>query len=128
MLNRQIPTWQFTQRACEGDGIQFRLMTVDKNKMDRAVEIAMQDYRVHGIMVYYPCMDSSTDAMLRDSLPQEKDVEGLCAAYRRRIYDGMRGALPYQCVWVCAFVCVSVCEKGAVHACVSSCACTRACL
>jgi hypothetical protein len=43
------------------------------------------EIQVHGIMIYYPCFGmapsfygGSMDDYLRDSIPIEKDVEGLC--------------------------------------------------
>ena len=51
-----------------------------------------KDPNVHGILIYYPCFGAapsfyggSMDDYLRDSVPIEKDVEGLCHAHRHNL-------------------------------------------
>ena len=55
------------------------------------------DPNVHGILIYYPCFGQassfyggSMDDYLRDSVPIEKDVEGLCHTYRHNLYHNIR--------------------------------------
>jgi methylenetetrahydrofolate dehydrogenase (NAD+) len=62
-----------------------------------ALTAANRDPNVHGIMIYYPCFGNAPsfyggnmDDYLRDSVPIEKDVEGLCHTYRRNLYHNVR--------------------------------------
>ena len=87
---------QWTAKACEADGIHFDMREVDKLDLERRLDEAIRDPTVHGIMIYYPCFGSapsfyggSMDSYLRDSLPVEKDVEGLCHTYRRHMYTSL---------------------------------------
>ena len=70
---------------------------VDKMDLEEALAGANQDTSVHGILIYYPCFGAapsfyggSMDDYLRDSVPIEKDVEGLCHTYRHHLYHNIR--------------------------------------
>lgn len=88
----------WTKKACEQDGIIFELRTLDKLELEKALYEANADPSVHGIMIYYPCFGGShpcffgpsMDDYLRDSIPKEKDVEGLCYTYRMNMYRNQR--------------------------------------
>ncbi len=48
-------------------------------------------------MIYYPCFGAAPsfyggnmDDYLRDSVPIEKDIEGLCHTYRHNLYHNIR--------------------------------------
>lgn len=76
---------QWTGKACEGDGIKFEVRNVDKLELEDKLKECIADPKIHGIMIYYPCFGlapsfygGSMDDYLRDSIPVEKDVEGLC--------------------------------------------------
>lgn len=88
---------EWTGKACEADGIKFEVRDVDKMELEDKLKEAIADDKVHGIMIYYPCFGSapsfyggSMDDYLRDSIPIEKDVEGLCDTYRRYLYRNVR--------------------------------------
>mmetsp|Transcript_39719 Transcript_39719/g.97633 ORF Transcript_39719/g.97633 Transcript_39719/m.97633 type:complete len:325 (-) Transcript_39719:149-1123(-) len=88
---------EWTGKACEADGIKFELRDVEKMELEDKLKEAIEDPKVHGIMVYYPCFGAapsfyggSMDDYLRDSIPVEKDVEGLCDTYRRFLYKNVR--------------------------------------
>jgi methylenetetrahydrofolate dehydrogenase (NAD+) len=88
---------EWTQRACEADGIKFELRECDANELEDELMQANKDAAVHGIMVYWPCFGArpsfyggSMDDYLRDSVAVEKDVEGLCYTYRRNLYRNVR--------------------------------------
>ena len=44
-------------------------------------------------MVYYPCLGTPYDDMLRDSMPPSKDVEGLCRAHKSSLHRGGQSKL-----------------------------------
>jgi 5,10-methylene-tetrahydrofolate dehydrogenase/methenyl tetrahydrofolate cyclohydrolase len=76
---------QWTGKACESDGIMFEVRECDKMDLEDKLKEAIDDPKVHGIMIYYPCFGGAPsfyggnmDDYLRDSVPIEKDVEGLC--------------------------------------------------
>ena len=88
---------QWTGKACEADGIKFEVREVDKMDLESALDAANRDPLVHGIMIYYPCFGAAPsfyggnmDDYLRDSVPIEKDVEGLCHTYRHHLYHNIR--------------------------------------
>lgn len=88
---------EWTGKACEIDGISYEVRTVDKMELEDKLHEAIDDPKVHGIMIYYPCFGmapsfygGSMDDYLRDSIPIEKDVEGLCDTYRRNLYRNIR--------------------------------------
>ncbi|KAJ1490001.1 putative methylene tetrahydrofolate dehydrogenase [Baffinella frigidus] len=88
---------EWTGKACESDGIKFELREVEKMELEDALTAANHDPSVHGIMIYYPCFGTAPsfyggnmDDYLRDSVPIEKDVEGLCHTYRRNLYHNIR--------------------------------------
>mmetsp|Transcript_37295 Transcript_37295/g.76447 ORF Transcript_37295/g.76447 Transcript_37295/m.76447 type:complete len:328 (+) Transcript_37295:32-1015(+) len=88
---------EWTGKACEADGIKFELREVDKMDLEDALVAANNDPNVHGIMIYYPCFGAapsfyggSMDDYLRDTVPVEKDVEGLCHTYRTNLYRNIR--------------------------------------
>lgn len=88
---------EWTMKACEADGIRFEVREVDKNDLEEALHAASHDPNVHGILIYYPCFGAapsfyggSMDDYLRDSVPIEKDVEGLCHTYRHNLYHNIR--------------------------------------
>ena len=65
--------------------------------LESSLQIATRDPLVHGIMIYYPCFGAAPsfyggnmDDYLRDSVPIEKDVEGLCHTYRHNLYHNIR--------------------------------------
>mmetsp|Transcript_21275 Transcript_21275/g.41441 ORF Transcript_21275/g.41441 Transcript_21275/m.41441 type:complete len:325 (+) Transcript_21275:152-1126(+) len=88
---------EWTGKACEADGITFEVRNVDQMELETKLQEAIADPKVHGIMIYYPCFGlapsfygGSMDDFLRDSIPIEKDVEGLCDTYRRNLYRNIR--------------------------------------
>lgn len=88
---------EWTQKACEEDGVDFRVLERRKEDVEETVQELCADTNVHGVMIYYPCFGaapswhgSSMDDFLRDSLPIEKDVEGLCHTYRHLLYHNTR--------------------------------------
>jgi len=88
---------EWTGKACEADGISFEVREVDKMDLENALQAATRDPLVHGIMIYYPCFGAAPsfyggnmDDYLRDSVPIEKDVEGLCHTYRHNLYHNIR--------------------------------------
>ncbi len=88
---------EWTGKACEADGIKFELREVQKEELEGALMAANNDPSVHGIMIYYPCFGAapsfyggSMDDYLRDTVPVEKDVEGLCHTYRTNLYRNIR--------------------------------------
>lgn len=88
---------EWTGKACEADGIKFELREVAKEELEDALMAANNDPTVHGIMIYYPCFGAapsfyggSMDDYLRDTVPVEKDVEGLCHTYRTNLYRNIR--------------------------------------
>lgn len=88
---------EWTSRACHADGIEFELRECQANELEAKLRHANEDERVHGIMIYYPCFGAqpsfyggSMDDYLRDLVAVEKDVEGLCATYRRNLYQNLR--------------------------------------
>jgi methylenetetrahydrofolate dehydrogenase (NAD+) len=65
--------------------------------LESALQVATKDPLVHGIMIYYPCFGAAPsfyggnmDDYLRDSVPIEKDIEGLCHTYRHNLYHNIR--------------------------------------
>lgn len=88
---------EWTMKACEADGIKFEVREVDKMDLEDALNAANHDPNVNGILIYYPCFGAapsfyggSMDDYLRDSVPIEKDVEGLCHTYRHNLYHNIR--------------------------------------
>jgi methylenetetrahydrofolate dehydrogenase (NAD+) len=89
--------FQWTGKACEADGISFEVREIDKMDLESALQAATRDPLIHGIMIYYPCFGAAPsfyggnmDDYLRDSVPIEKDVEGLCHTYRHNLYHNIR--------------------------------------
>lgn len=65
--------------------------------VERAINDANDDPRVHGIMVYYPIFGqeesysgATRDDYLRDTVSYKCDVEGLCHTYRSNLYRNVR--------------------------------------
>mmetsp|Transcript_23790 Transcript_23790/g.60181 ORF Transcript_23790/g.60181 Transcript_23790/m.60181 type:complete len:325 (-) Transcript_23790:91-1065(-) len=94
---------EWTGKACEADGIKFEVRNVDRMELEDKLHEAIHDSKVHGIMIYYPCFGlapsfygGSMDDYLRDSIPIEKDVEGLCDTYRRNLYRNVRYIDSYE--------------------------------
>mmetsp|Transcript_31023 Transcript_31023/g.78101 ORF Transcript_31023/g.78101 Transcript_31023/m.78101 type:complete len:327 (+) Transcript_31023:222-1202(+) len=94
---------EWTGKACEADGIKFEVRNVDQMQLEDKLMEAIHDPLVHGIMIYYPCFGltpsfygGSMDDYLRDSIPIEKDVEGLCDTYRRNLYRNIRYIDSYE--------------------------------
>ena len=65
--------------------------------LEQALSDANADPKVNGILIYYPCFGGAPsfyggnmDDYLRDSVPIEKDVEGLCHTYRHNLYHNIR--------------------------------------
>eukprot|EP00960_Hanusia_phi_P007982 228709-Hanusia_phi.AAC.3 len=65
--------------------------------LEEALMAANRDDSIHGIMIYYPCFGNAPsfyggnmDDYLRDTVPVEKDVEGLCYTYRHNLYHNIR--------------------------------------
>jgi methylenetetrahydrofolate dehydrogenase (NAD+) len=97
---------EWTGKACEADGILFDLREIDKMDLEEKLKEAIADKKVHGIMIYYPCFGSAPsfyggnmDDYLRDSVPIEKDVEGLCYTYRRNMYHNVRHIDTTTCLY-----------------------------
>lgn len=66
-------------------------------ELEETLHAANKDPLIHGIMIYYPCFGAAPsfyggnmDDYLRDSVPIEKDVEGLCHTYRHHLYHNIR--------------------------------------
>lgn len=89
---------EWTGRACRNDGLRYEVRTIsDPLDVERALNDANDDPRVHGIIVYYPIFGmeesfsgASQDDYLRDSVSYKCDVEGLCHAYRTNLYRNVR--------------------------------------
>ena len=88
---------RWTKNACEKDGIQFILKTVDKMELEEHINKANEDNNIHGIMIYYPVFGnetsfygSSMDDYLRDFIAPHKDVEGLSFSHRSKLYRNIR--------------------------------------
>jgi len=91
----QYADW--TQRACEIDGINYETRRVEEEELEHKLKEANEDPSVHGIMIYYPVFGAhpsffggSMDEYLRDCISPEKDVEGLCHTYRMNLYRNIR--------------------------------------
>jgi methylenetetrahydrofolate dehydrogenase (NAD+) len=81
----------WTKRTCEKDNIDFELRKFSPNEIEKEINKANNDPKVHGIMVYYPFFsDRSHDSYLMNSISIEKDVEGLCHTYRYNLYNNIR--------------------------------------
>jgi methylenetetrahydrofolate dehydrogenase (NAD+) len=89
---------QWTQKACEADGLRYELRQLDDPiDVESALIQANEDPRVHGIIVYYPIFGAeesfsgaNQDDYLRDSVSYKCDVEGLCHTYRTNLYRNVR--------------------------------------
>jgi len=93
---KQYAEW--TGRACRADGLRYELRILpDPIDVEAALHTANMDPKVHGVIVYYPIFGQvqsfsgdSQDDYLRDSVGLDKDVEGLCHAYRTNLYRNVR--------------------------------------
>lgn len=89
---------EWTGRACRADGLRYELRTLDDPiDVERALNDANDDPRVHGIIVYYPIFGqeesfsgASQDDYLRDTVSYKCDLEGLCHTYRTNLYRNVR--------------------------------------
>mmetsp|Transcript_13132 Transcript_13132/g.26789 ORF Transcript_13132/g.26789 Transcript_13132/m.26789 type:complete len:351 (-) Transcript_13132:78-1130(-) len=92
----QYASW--TGRAFLSDGLRYSLITVsDPTHVEGHLKELEKDDDVSGIIIYYPCFGQqpsysgeSMDDYLRDSVPPQKDVEGLCWLYRKSLYSNVR--------------------------------------
>lgn len=89
---------EWTGKACRADGLRYELRKIDDPlDVERALNDANDDPRVHGIIVYYPIFGQeetfsgdSQDDYLRDTVSYKCDVEGLCHKYRTNLYRNVR--------------------------------------
>mmetsp|Transcript_8096 Transcript_8096/g.9778 ORF Transcript_8096/g.9778 Transcript_8096/m.9778 type:complete len:366 (+) Transcript_8096:124-1221(+) len=93
---KQYAEW--TGKAFKADGLRYELRILeDPMDVERALNDANDDPRVHGVMVYYPIFGqeesysgASHDDYLRDTVSYKCDVEGLCHTYRSNLYRNVR--------------------------------------
>ena len=88
---------KFTGRSCKKDGIEFELIEIDKNNIINYIEKVKDDNSIHGIIVYYPIFENemtfmgiTQDNYIRNSIPLNKDVEGLSHFYKNYLYRNVR--------------------------------------
>jgi methylenetetrahydrofolate dehydrogenase (NAD+) len=84
----QYAVW--TERACTRVGILFKLARTTPEDLSNTLNILNQDSTVHGIMVYYPIENPEQDRKIQESIPPEKDVEGLCSIFNYNLYHNIR--------------------------------------
>ena len=70
---------------------------IDKNNIINYIEKVKDDNSIHGIIVYYPIFENemtfmgiTQDNYIRNSIPLNKDVEGLSHFYKNYLYRNVR--------------------------------------
>jgi len=106
--------------------VDYEIREVEPVALEAALDEANADPGVHGILIYYPVFGAapsffggSMDDQLRDRIAPEKDVEGLCHAYRSALYRNVRfmdGARSHKAIVPCTPLAVIKClEHIGVH-------------
>jgi methylenetetrahydrofolate dehydrogenase (NAD+) len=121
---KQYAEW--TGKACRADGIRYELRTIDDPiHVESALQIANDDPKVHGIIVYYPIFGqekesysgTSQDDYIRDTVSYKCDVEGLCHLYRSNLYRNIRYLDPPQNHIKCIVPCTALSVVKILEAC-----------
>jgi methylenetetrahydrofolate dehydrogenase (NADP+)/methenyltetrahydrofolate cyclohydrolase len=77
---------EYARNGCDDVGISFNLITVNPDSIERMLSEANSDKSIHGIFIYYPIWNDLRDAEIQDMVSPHKDVEGLTAYWRRKLY------------------------------------------
>ena len=121
---KQYAEW--TGRACRADGIRYEIRTIDDPiHVERALQEANDDPKVHGIIVYYPIFGqdkesysgTSQDDYIRDTVSFQCDVEGLCHLYRSNLYRNVRYLDPPHNNIKCIVPCTALSVVKILEAC-----------
>ena len=107
---------EWTGKACRADGLRYELRRIDDPiHVERALRDCNNDFRVHGVIVYYPIFGAvpsysgtSRDDYLRDSISHTVDVEGLCHFYRSNLYQNVRFVDSPHCLKKCVLPCTAL--------------------
>ncbi|KAG2214901.1 hypothetical protein INT46_007861, partial [Mucor plumbeus] len=81
---------EWTARSCKETGVNFNLIKVDKDLLEKNIVEANLDKKVNGIMVYYPIFGNHLDLYLQNRVSPLKDVEGLGHIAVRNVYQNKR--------------------------------------
>lgn len=81
---------EWTAKSCKETGVNFDLIKVDKNALEKNIIEANLDKKVNGIMVYYPIFGNHLDLYLQNRVSPLKDVEGLGHIAVRNVYQNKR--------------------------------------
>ncbi len=81
---------EWTAKSCKETGIDFKLVHVDKDKLEDNILKANMDKSVNGIMVYYPVFGNHLDLYLQNRVDYLKDVEGLGDLAVKSVYSNKR--------------------------------------
>jgi len=80
----------YMQKAFNAFGIPFELRNVPQEALPQTLQAANNDPEVHGLFVFYPIFNDQRDKDLRDGISPYKDVEGLSAYWRNKLYVNER--------------------------------------
>ena len=81
---------KWTSNACLKVGIEFKLISTNKDALEDLIVELNEENSVNGIMIYYPVFNSSQDNYLQSIISPFKDVEGLCQTFRFNMYNNIR--------------------------------------
>ncbi|KAI8640711.1 hypothetical protein BD408DRAFT_452501 [Parasitella parasitica] len=81
---------EWTARSCSETGVNFNLIKVDKDALEKNIVEANLDKSINGIMVYYPIFGNHLDLYLQNRVSPLKDVEGLGNIAVRNVYQNKR--------------------------------------
>ncbi|CEP13332.1 hypothetical protein [Parasitella parasitica] len=81
---------EWTAKSCSETGVNFNLIKVDKDELEKSIVEANSDKSINGIMVYYPIFGNHLDLYLQNRVSPLKDVEGLGNMAVRNVYQNKR--------------------------------------
>lgn len=80
------------QQACEIVGFDLGLVKNRLDDVEKKIEQANEDPRVHGIFVFYPLFGDERDRDVKDLISPQKDIEGLSSFWASKLYSNDRFA------------------------------------
>ena len=98
------------RESCIQYGIDYTLKMACKSDISALISDACADRNIDGIIVYYPIYGDHRDAVLRNLIPTNKDVEGLNNYYQDALYNNRRSShnIPKHIVPCTPLACIKI--------------------
>ena len=80
----------YTRIGCDDVGIEFTLHHENRLALEKKIDEANNDPKVHGIFVYYPIFGTDHDRYIKDLVDHRKDIEGMNSFWVRNLYHDNR--------------------------------------